>query len=117
METQDLRRYTVATQFAVAGYSAADYRDSMENENIVPAAEKKPAVKRNTPIRRFICPDELWETADRVARSEDRSVSWLIRKAVEEYIERHRAAKREAKERERDQVIASKRSKRESSRR
>jgi predicted transcriptional regulator len=51
-----------------------------------------------TPIRRFRIEDELWLAAERVAEDMDRSVSWLIRKAVEEYIERHRAAKRAAKQ-------------------
>jgi predicted transcriptional regulator len=41
--------------------------------------------------------DELWERALRVAKDLDRSVSWVIRKALEEYIERHLAAKRAAK--------------------
>jgi predicted transcriptional regulator len=41
--------------------------------------------------------DELWNTAERVASDLDRSVSWIMRKALEEYIERYRAAKREAK--------------------
>lgn len=51
-----------------------------------------------TPVRRFRIEDELWHSAERVAEDMDRSVSWLIRKAVEEYIERHRAAKRAAKQ-------------------
>jgi predicted transcriptional regulator len=54
--------------------------------------------KRNMPVRRFPCPDELWAAAERVGGDEDRSVSWIIRKAMEEYIERHRAAKRAAKQ-------------------
>jgi predicted transcriptional regulator len=41
--------------------------------------------------------DELWNAAERVAGDLDRSVSWIIRKALEEYIDRHRAAKRAAK--------------------
>jgi len=40
---------------------------------------------------------ELWNAAERVAGDLDRSVSWIMRKALEEYIERYRAAKREAK--------------------
>jgi predicted transcriptional regulator len=56
-----------------------------------------------TPIRRFRIEDELWESAERVAADMDRSVSWLIRKAVEEYVDRHRAAKRAAKQAEADQ--------------
>jgi predicted transcriptional regulator len=39
--------------------------------------------------------DELWERAQRAANDLDRSVSWVIRKALEEYIDRHLAAKRE----------------------
>jgi predicted transcriptional regulator len=38
--------------------------------------------------------DELWERAQRTAKAQDRDVSWVIRKALEEYIERHLAAKR-----------------------
>jgi len=34
---------------------------------------------------------------ERIGEELDRSVSWLIRKSVEEYIERYRAAKRAAK--------------------
>jgi len=41
--------------------------------------------------------DELWQAAERVAEDLDRSASWVIRKALEDYIERHRAAKREAR--------------------
>jgi predicted transcriptional regulator len=42
--------------------------------------------------------DELWNSAERVASDLDRSVSWVMRKALEEFIERHRAAKRAAKQ-------------------
>jgi predicted transcriptional regulator len=42
--------------------------------------------------------DELWDAAERVAGDLDRSVSWVIRKAIEEYVERHRTAKRAAKQ-------------------
>lgn len=42
--------------------------------------------------------DELWNAAERVALDQDRSVSWVIRKALEEYIDRYRLAKREAKQ-------------------
>jgi len=51
----------------------------------------------DTPIRRLRMEDELWNAAERVAGDLDRSVSWVMRKALEEYIERYRAAKREAK--------------------
>jgi predicted transcriptional regulator len=49
------------------------------------------------PIRRLRMEDELWISAERVASDLDRSVSWIMRKALEEFIERHRAAKRAAK--------------------
>jgi predicted transcriptional regulator len=54
----------------------------------------------DTPIRRLRMEDELWNAAERVASDQDRSVSWIMRKALEEYIERHRAAKRAAKQAE-----------------
>ena len=41
--------------------------------------------------------DEPWERAERVAEDLDRSVSWIIRDALEQYIERHLAAKRAAR--------------------
>jgi predicted transcriptional regulator len=47
--------------------------------------------------------DELWNSADRVAKDLDRSVSWVMRKALEEFIERHRAAKRAAKQQDQEQ--------------
>ena len=55
----------------------------------------------DTPIRRLRMEDELWHAAERVAEEQDRSASWIIRTALEEYIERHRiekAAKRAAKQ-------------------
>jgi predicted transcriptional regulator len=52
----------------------------------------------DTPIRRLRMEDELWNSAERVASDLDRSVSWVMRKALEEYIDRHRAAKRAAKQ-------------------
>ena len=51
----------------------------------------------DTPIRRLRMEDELWNAAERVAGDLDRSVSWIMRKALEEFIERHRAAKRAEK--------------------
>ena len=58
-----------------------------------------------TPVRRLRMEDELWARAERVAKDlDDRSVSWVIRKALEEYIERHLAAKREARQAERGDV-------------
>jgi len=51
----------------------------------------------DTPIRRLRMEDELWNAAERVAGELDRSVSWIMRKALEEYIERYRAAKRASK--------------------
>lgn len=41
--------------------------------------------------------DEQWDRAKRVAEDLDRSVSWVIRKALEEYIDRHLAEKRAAR--------------------
>ena len=54
----------------------------------------------DTPIRRLRMEDELWNAAERVAGDLDRSVSWIIRKALEEFIDRHRAAKRATKQAE-----------------
>jgi len=52
-----------------------------------------------TPIRHVRIPDELWDALERIGNEPevDRKPGWLIRKAIEEYIERHRAAKRAAK--------------------
>src|SRR5438105_444193 len=50
--------------------------------------------KHETPIRRLRMEDELWHAAERIAQEQDRSASWIIRKALEEHIERSRAAKR-----------------------
>ncbi len=52
-----------------------------------------------TPIRHVRMPDELWNALERISKEPgiDRTAGWLVRKAVEEYIERHRAAKRAAK--------------------
>jgi predicted transcriptional regulator len=76
----------------------------------------EPKKSNETPVRRLRMDNELWAAAERVAMDDDRSVSWVIRKALEEYIERHRAAKRAARLAEsglteRDVTIASKRSK------
>src|SRR5258708_4728022 len=73
----------------------SQYNRQMEKES---AKAKQGRKKRNMPVRRFPCPDELWAAAERVGNDEDRSVSWIIRKALEDYIEQHRAAKRAAKE-------------------
>lgn len=51
----------------------------------------------NAKQRQLRMEDELWNAAERVAEDLDRSVSWIMRKALEEYIERHLAAKRAAK--------------------
>ncbi len=48
----------------------------------------------NTPIRHFRLEDELWEALGRIGKELDRPHSWLVRKAVEEYVERYKAAKR-----------------------
>jgi predicted transcriptional regulator len=50
-----------------------------------------------TPIRHVRMPDELWDALTRIGKELDRPPGWLVRKAVEEYIERYRAAKRAAK--------------------
>jgi predicted transcriptional regulator len=50
-----------------------------------------------TPLRHFRCDDELWNSLIRIGKEQDRTPSWLVRKAAEEYIERYRAAKRAAK--------------------
>ena len=50
-----------------------------------------------TPIRHFRIEDELWNALGGIGKELDRTQSWLTRKAVEEYIERHRATKRAAK--------------------
>lgn len=64
----------------------------------------------DTPIRRLRMEDELWNQAERVAADQDRSVSWIMRKALEEYIERHLAAKRAAKATNQAQPMQRKRS-------
>jgi len=51
-----------------------------------------------TLIRHFRCEDETWDTLERIGKELDRTQSWLTRKAVEEYIERYRAAKRAEKQ-------------------
>jgi hypothetical protein len=45
-------------------------------------------------------PDELWNALERIGKDPDmdRRPGWLVRKAVEEYIERYRTAKRAAKQ-------------------
>ena len=50
-----------------------------------------------TPLRHFRCDDALWNALQRIGEELERTPSWLTRKAVEEYIERHRAAKRASK--------------------
>jgi predicted transcriptional regulator len=57
----------------------------------------EPKKSNETPVRRLRMSDDLWNTAERIAKEDDRTVSWIIRKALEEYIERHRAAKRAAR--------------------
>jgi predicted transcriptional regulator len=51
-----------------------------------------------TPIKHFRCDDETWDALGRIGKELERTTSWLTRKAVEEYIERYRAAKRAAKQ-------------------
>jgi predicted DNA-binding protein len=52
-----------------------------------------------TPIRHIRMPDELWDALERIGKEAgvERPAGWLVRKACEEYIDRHRAAKRAAK--------------------
>jgi hypothetical protein len=56
------------------------------------------SAKGETPIRHIRMADELWDALVRMGQEPDidRTPGWLVRKAVEEYIERHRAAKRAA---------------------
>jgi len=51
------------------------------------------------PIRHIRMPDDLWNALERIGSEAgvDRPAGWLVRKAIEEYIERHRAGKRAAK--------------------
>lgn len=53
-----------------------------------------------TPIRHIRMSDELWDALERIGNEPgvDRPAGWLVRKAVEEFIDRHRAAKRAAKQ-------------------
>jgi len=51
-----------------------------------------------TPIRHFRCEDETWDALERIGKELERTQSWLTRKAVEEYIERYRVAKRAEKQ-------------------
>jgi len=44
--------------------------------------------------------DVLWHRAERVAKDLDRTPSWVIREALEQYLERHKAAKLAEKEEE-----------------
>jgi predicted transcriptional regulator len=50
-----------------------------------------------TPLHGIRIPDELWGPLERIGEALDRSPSWVIRKAIEEYIDRYRAAKRAEK--------------------
>ncbi len=52
-----------------------------------------------TPIRHIRIPDELWNALERIGKEAgvERTTGWLVRKSIEEYVERHRAAKRAAK--------------------
>ena len=53
-----------------------------------------------TPLRHFRCDDETWIALERIGKDLERTSSWLVRKAVQEYIERYRAAKRAEREAE-----------------
>lgn len=52
-----------------------------------------------TPIKHIRIPDELWNALERIGAEPgvERTTGWLVRKSIEEYIERHRAAKRASK--------------------
>jgi predicted transcriptional regulator len=52
-----------------------------------------------TPIKHIRIPDELWNALERIGKEAgvERTTGWLVRKAIQEYIERHRASKRAAK--------------------
>ena len=63
----------------------------MDTEHKQP--EEKP-YKRPTPVRRLQMDDVLWHDAEIVAKDLERSASWVIREALKEYVERHRANKR-----------------------
>lgn len=84
----------------------------MDSENKIEQSEPKEAYKRPTPTRRLQMDDVLWHDAQVVAKDMDRTPSWVIREALREYVDRHRAAKREAREQDRAGKIASKREKR-----
>jgi predicted transcriptional regulator len=51
----------------------------------------------NTKLRGIRMDDELWRSIGSVAKELDRDASWCTRKAIEEYIERHKAAKKAAR--------------------
>jgi predicted transcriptional regulator len=50
------------------------------------------------PIKNFRCDEETWDALGRIGKELERTQSWLTRKAIVEYIERYRAAKRAAKQ-------------------
>lgn len=52
---------------------------------------------KKMPIRHFRCDDETWDALERVGKELERTQSWMTRKAIQEYIDRYRASKREAK--------------------
>ena len=62
------------------------------------ASNVQPWVMAETPIKHFRCDDETWDALGRIGKELERTTSWLTRKAVEEYIDRYRAAKRAAKQ-------------------
>jgi predicted transcriptional regulator len=51
-----------------------------------------------TPIRHFRCEDEIWDALERIGKEQERTQSWMTKKAIQEYIERYRAAKRAEKQ-------------------
>lgn len=49
-----------------------------------------------TPIRRLRMENVLWHRAERAAKDLDRTASWVIREALEQYLERHKAGNQTA---------------------
>jgi predicted transcriptional regulator len=40
--------------------------------------------------RSVYLPDDLWEALERIGSKQDRSTNWLIRRAVQEYLEKQK---------------------------
>jgi predicted transcriptional regulator len=50
-----------------------------------------------TPTRTIRIDDELWAALERVGKEQERTNGWMVRKAIEQYIEAYRAVKRATK--------------------